>query len=141
MRIGGKMKKQRERINLSIDREVLELVKKWSYITQTPISRLFDEVFSDKLKQIGQMSPEEWLYGSSDDESPFDEEEMIRHFEEMQKDNDEEKYCRKHPNSPRARIRQARIKKLIEKVKKEAEEQHKEEEKFITRWREVFPDS
>lgn len=50
----------RVRINLTVDREILELVKKWSYISGLSISALFDRVFERETRRFKYESDEAW---------------------------------------------------------------------------------
>lgn len=53
-------KNDRVRINLSVDSKILELVKKWSYISGLPISTLFDRVFERETRPFTYESEEAW---------------------------------------------------------------------------------
>lgn len=55
------MKKKRSRLNLTVDSEILDLVKKWSYISGLPISTLFDRVFEKETRKFKYESEEDWL--------------------------------------------------------------------------------
>jgi len=53
-------KSERTRINLSVDPYILDLVKKWSYISGLPVSTLFDKLFERETRRFKYESEEAW---------------------------------------------------------------------------------
>lgn len=53
-------KRHRVRINLTVDKEIWDLVQKWSYVSQIPVSRLFDMVMWKHVFPFKYPSEEEW---------------------------------------------------------------------------------
>jgi len=146
MRIGAIVnKKEKQRINLSLDKEALEFAKKWSYVIQKPISHLVDEFFSKLRSDVLAMTPLQWLNPDFQERSLAlenlrdDVDESLRRYEEILKDEEEAEYCRKHPESTRAKMRLA----IMENKAKEESETFAEyeewREKFIERWEATFP--
>jgi hypothetical protein len=134
-----KEKKTRERLNLSIDFEILDFAKKWSYVRKTSISRLVEDMFSDLKDLVSNVSPEQYL---NDPDLPHNQpsvDDEQQAYAEWLKDKAETDYCIKNPESKRAKLRIALIKQMEEDSRKEFEEEEKREKEFIARWKETFP--
>lgn len=54
-------KRNRVRINLTVDQELYELVQKWSYVCGLPASRLFDLVMAEHVLRFRYRNEEDWL--------------------------------------------------------------------------------
>lgn len=52
--------KDRIRVTLHVDKEIYALLKKWSFVDEKPISRIFDEVFAPLVERFKYPSPEDW---------------------------------------------------------------------------------
>ena len=56
------MKRKREKLNLSIDSEVLKFAKKWSYVNQKPISRFVEDLFRERMDFTKGLTPDIYLF-------------------------------------------------------------------------------
>jgi hypothetical protein len=135
-----KKKMPRERLNLSLDSEILDFAKKWSYVRNRPISRLVEDMFSDLKELVSTVTPEQYLHDPElpPNQFPVDEN-QDQVYDEWLKDEAEAEYCKKNPDSKRAKLRIALLKQREEESRKEWEEQERLEKEFIARWKETFP--
>lgn len=135
-----KKKMPRERLNLSLDPEILDFAKKWSYVINRPISRLVEDMFIELKDLVLNVTPNQYLYDSELPHNQFPVDvNQDQVYDEWLKDEAEAEYCRKNPDSKRAKLRIALLKQREEESKKEWEEQIRWEEEFIARWKETFP--
>jgi hypothetical protein len=134
-----KKKNPRDRLNLSIDSEILDFAKKWSYVKKMPISRLVEDMFIDLKELVSNITPELYLHDPKlpHNQLPFDDTQQA--YDEWLKDEAEVEYCRKNPESKRAKLRIALVKQREEESRKEWDEQERLEKEFIARWEETFP--
>jgi len=133
-----KEKNPRERLNLSLDSEILDFAKKWSYVRNKPISRLVEDMFSELKNLVSSVTPEQYLHDPDLPHNQFPVDDDQKAFDEWLKDEAETEYCRKNPESKRAKLRIALIKQREEESKRELGEQERLEEEFIARWKETF---
>ena len=54
-------KRPRTRINLTVDKEIYELVQKWSYVCGLPVSRLFDLLMAEHVLRFKYANEKDWL--------------------------------------------------------------------------------
>lgn len=135
-----KKKMPRERLNLTLDPEILDFAKKWSYIINRPISRLVEDMFSELKGLVSNVTPEQYLYDTELPHNQFPaDENQDQVYDEWLKDEAEAEYCRKNPDSTRTKLRIALLKQREEESRKEWEEQIRWEKEFISRWNETFP--
>lgn len=143
---------ERQRVNLYIEKELVDFAKKWSYVTGKPFSHLIDEYLRHLRGDILYMEPEDWFLKEFDPEKLSKESlrKFIRdekdYYDEIINDKEEEEYCRKNPDSTRAKTRISLIKEIelkqqqeIEKHQEEENQRNKLKEEFCSKWKEVFP--
>lgn len=146
-----KNKSNKTRVNLYIDEELLEFGKKFAYVMGTSISKILEGKLHRELERIKALSPEDYLQKVHDEaieemQSSIEYLEKIQEWqEEILNDEAEAEYCRKNPDSPRAKMRLELLRKREEKEDKKAREfakYEKESEKrkadIIRRWNETF---
>lgn len=134
-----KEKNPRERLNLSIDSEILDFAKKWSYVRNKPISRLVEDMFCDLKHLVPNITPEQYLHDPDLPHNQLLVDDAQQAYDEWLNDKAEAEYCMTNPESKRAKLRIALIKQREAESKKEFEEQEKLEKEFIARWKETFP--
>ena len=134
-------------LNLSINDEILEFGKQWSYVTGISLSKMFEQFLIGQKRLISRKTPDEWL--TDPEINPFLEyseiKEEIKAYEEFLNNKNEAEFCRKQPDHPRAILRkklvlekskaEERLSSQIEKDKEQFEQKRREFEK---RWKEVF---
>lgn len=141
----------KKRVNLYIDEQLLEFGKRFSYVTGQSLSGLFEGFLrseEEKTKilsaenylQFDENQAEEWYVFSgqyaTDDANSIDE---------YLRDQAEIEYCKKNPDSIRAKLRIQLIKEQqerdqleMEKEKIARERREKSRQEFIKRWNETF---
>lgn len=143
---------ERQRVNLYLEKELVDFAKKWSYVTGKPFSHLIDEYLRHLRGDILYMEPEDWFLKEFDPEklSREDLQKFIKdendYYDKIINDKKEEEYCRKNPDSTRARTRALLIKEImskqeedIKKYQEEEKQRNKLKEEFCNKWKEVFP--
>lgn len=129
---------RKARLNLYIDEKYIDFAKKWSFVTDVPISRMLEEYLQAQEKRIQGLSPFQWLTdpahtGSADERDHTDEVEIyLRNPEEAE-------YCRQNPDHPRAKLRQRLLAEYERSHGEEMERRKDKERAFISRWMKVFP--
>lgn len=132
--------KEKKRLNLYLDKRLIEFAKDWSYVTDKPISRMFEEYLVEQQQLVDSISPFQWLSDPSINPSLPQEE---THFEELEaylRDPEEKKFCLENPDHPRAKIRRSLLKEYEKYVMEKLEGRKAKEKELIRRWMEVFQD-
>lgn len=140
------------RVNLYVDSNAYEFAKKWAYVTGKPVSHWVNYYFTRLMGDVLHMTPQQWLAQISDPLENMSIGELIensedsgRQYAEWLADNEEAEYCRKHPDSTRAKMRLAMLEEMRKKEEEEAKlnavqekKREKERNEFIKRWDETF---
>jgi hypothetical protein len=129
---------KKARLNLYVDKQSLDFAKKWSYVTEVPISRMLEEYLQAQEERVKGLSPFQWLTdtvnsGSGDERNHTDEVEIyLRNAEEAE-------FCRQNPDHPRAKMRLRLLAEYERSHGEEMESRKSRERAFIARWMKVFP--
>lgn len=142
---------QKKRVNLYIDQQLLEFGKRFSYVTGQSLSGLVEGFLrseeektrilsAEKYLQFIDDQAEEWYHLSG--QSYADE---IDSIDEYLRDKEEVEYCKKNPDSTRAKLRIQLLKEKEEKDKIEQKQnalarelREEKRQEFIARWNETF---
>ncbi len=130
---------RKKRLNLYISKELYDFAKKWSYVTQVPVSRILEETLRAQQKEVKEISPFQWLSNNRMSSSTGREDEAIHDLEEYLTNREEEEFCRNNPAHPRAKIRRKLEREYNSSIARTMEKRKREEQEFIRRWIEVFP--
>lgn len=130
--------RKKARLNLYIDKQSLDFAKKWSYVTDMPISRMLEEYLQAKEEKVKGVSPFQWLTdpvntGSVDERDNTDE--VVIYL----RNPEEAEFCRQNPEHPRAKLRLRLLEEYERSHGEEMESRKGRERAFISRWMEVFP--
>lgn len=131
------MTQKKARLNLYLNRELLDFAKKWSYVADVPISRMLEEYLQQQQARLSGMSPFQWL--TDRDHGPRVSEERDTDLEAYLSNREEQEFSRENPDHPRARLRRKLLAEFEQKKGRELEGQKQKEREFIARWLEVFP--
>lgn len=131
------MGRKKARLNLYLDKELLDFAKKWSYVANVPISGMLEEHLRRQQERLKGVSPFQWLTDPGN--TPAGTEEMDQALENYLENREEEEFCRLNPDHPRARLRTRLLAEFRQTRGRELEEQKQREREFIARWLEVFP--
>ena len=130
---------RKARLNLYINRQLLDFAKKWSYVTDVPISGMLEELLQQQQERLRGISPFQWL-NEQGGERPASEADDDRSDLTAYLDNlEEEEFCRQNPDHPRAKMRRKLLTEYEQSSSQEMEAQKKREREFIARWLKVFP--
>lgn len=128
---------KKARVNLYIDKQALDFAKKWSYVTEVPISRMLEEYLLAQEERMKGLSPFQWLNNPANTGATADREDdevgsYLRNPEEAE-------FCRQNPDHPRAKLRLRLLEEYERSHGEEMESRKSRERAFITRWLKVFP--
>lgn len=142
---------QKKRVNLYIDHQLLDFGKQFSYVTGQSLSGLVEGFLRSEEEKTRLLSAESYLQFNDDQAEDWytfsgkrakDEANSI---DEYLRDESEVEYCKKNPDSVRARLRIQLMKERQERDQSDLEQQAHEREKreqerqgFIKRWNETF---
>lgn len=130
--------RKKARLNLYIDKQSLDFAKKWSYVTEVPISRMLEEYLQAQEERVKGVSPFQWLTdpvhtGSTDERNSTDE--VVIYL----RNPEEAEFCRQNPEHPRAKLRSRLLEEYERSHGQEMESRKGRERAFIARWMKVFP--
>jgi len=128
---------RKARLNLYIDKDILDFAKKWSFVTDVPISRMLEEYLQQQKKRVKEISPFQWLTdpvntGSVDERDNTDE--VVIYL----RNPEEAEFCRQNPEHPRAKLRLRLLEEYERSHDEEMESRKGRERAFISRWMKVF---
>lgn len=130
--------KEKKRLNLYLDKELIGFAKDWSYVTDIPISRMLEEYLREQQQLVGSISPFQWLSDPSINPTLPAEKNHFEELEEYIRDQEEKKFCLENPDHPRAKIRRSLLKEYEKYVMEKLEGRKAKEKELIQRWMEVF---
>lgn len=130
--------RKKARLNLYIDKQSLDFAKKWSYVTDVPISRMLEEYLQAQEEKVKGNSPFQWLTdpvntGSVDERVNTDD--VVIYL----RNPEEAEFCRQNPEHPRAKLRARLLEEYERSHGEEMESRKGRERAFIARWMKVFP--
>jgi len=131
-------KKKKARLNLYINEEIIRFAKEWSYVTNKPISKMFEEHFEQQEEIISKITPFQWLNDPLINPSLQPEDIHFRELDEYIRNKEEKEFCTENPEHPRAKMRKALVKEHEQYTKIKLEKQKEKEKNLIKRWMEVF---
>ena len=132
------VKKKKVRLNLYLRKDVVDFAKNWSYVTDTPISKMLEEYLRGKQELIPRISPFQWLSDPDINPELLEENEFVQDMEEYIMDEEEEEFCLENPDHPRARVRRKLKEEYSRKIQNQKDNRRKREQDVIQRWMEVF---
>ena len=131
-------KTKKSRLNLYLSDDIIMFAKKWSYVTQTPISKMLEEHLWRQKEIVSSISPFQWLNDPHINPELKKEDDYYGDLVVYLNNREEEDFCDENPEHPRAKMRRA-LKKEFELYLIETVEKKKKSEKhFIQRWMETF---
>ncbi|MHB1351083.1 MAG: DUF6364 family protein [Desulfobulbaceae bacterium] len=130
---------RKARLNLYVNRDVLDFAKKWSYVTGRPISAMLEEYLQEQEQQVRGVSPFQWLTDPVNTPSGPADESGRSELDVYLSNREEAEFCRQNPDHPRARLRAHLLEEYEKNHGEEMERRKKRERAFISRWMEVFP--
>jgi len=131
-------KTKKVRLNLYINKEILDFAKDWSYVINVPISRMLEEYLASQQKIVATATPFQWVSDPYINPSLPPEDQHFRDLDEYVNNREEEEFCRQHPDHPRAKIRRNLLKEHENYLKDKMARQKEQEKDLIKRWMEVF---
>lgn len=144
-------KEKKARVNLYVEKELLEFGKNLAHVLGTSLSQILEEKLRHESYRVSSLDAEQYLKESEEEEilaywrSDEHHREQLAGYEEYLKDHEEEEFCRKNPDHPRAKLRSNLIKqreeehrRMIEESSKVAKEYEKKKEAITKRWNETF---
>lgn len=126
-------------MNLYIDKETLDFAKRWSYVTDVPISRMLEEYLQQQQERLNGVSPFQWLNDHANSQTAPAGESSRTDLEAYLYNAEEEEFCKENPDHPRAKVRRKLLQEYEQSWNSEMEERKRKEREFITRWLKVFP--
>ena len=130
---------RKARLNLYINRQLLDFAKKWSYVTDVPISGMLEELLREQQERVRGISPFQWLNDQGGAESATTVDAAGADLKDYLDNPEEEEFCRLNPDHPRAKMRRKLLVEYEQSSGREMEEQKTREREFISRWLKVFP--
>ena len=131
-------KKKKARLNLYISEEIIRFAKEWSYVTNKPISKMFEEHLNQQRNIASETTPFQWLNDPLINPSLQPEDIHFKELDEYIKNKEEKEFCTENPEHPRAKMRKALAIEHEHYVKIKLEKQKEKEKSLIKRWMEVF---
>ena len=131
-------KKKKRRLNLYLSEDTIKFAKEWSYVTEKPISQMLEEYLINQKKLVINITPFQWLSDPVINQSTSPQEKYFEELEEYINDREEEEFCQKNPDHPRAKIRRNLINEYQKLANEEMELKKEKEKELIKRWMEVF---
>jgi hypothetical protein len=126
------------RLNLYINKDILDFAKDWSYVTNVPISRMLEEYLASQQKIVATATPFQWVSDPYINPSLPPEDQHFKDLDEYVNNREEEEFCRQHPDHPRAKIRRNLLKEHDNYLKEKMARQKEQEKDLIKRWMKVF---
>ena len=133
------MKKNKKmHLNLYVSDETIKFAKEWSYVTNKPISKMFEEHLNQQKNIVAETTPFQWLNDPLINPSLQPEDKHFKELDEYIINKEEKEFCTENPEHPRAKMRKTLVKEHEQYVKIKLERQKEKEKNLIKRWMEVF---
>lgn len=129
----------KQKLNLYMNKDIVDFAKKWSYVTDEPISKMVEEHLREQQELVGRITPFQWFSDPEIHPSTDSEDHSIQEMQEYLNNREEEEFCLRNPDHPRAKIRRKVQHEYETLYSKKLAQQKKKEKEIIQRWIEVFP--
>lgn len=131
-------KTKKSRLNLYLRNDAIQFAKKWSYVTNKPISKMLEEYLNSQKDLVASITPFQWLNDPVINPALSEENEYFRNLEEYLNNREEEEFCKQNADHPRAKMRKALLEEYEDYERTILEKQKENNKDLIQRWMEVF---